>query len=403
MRRQVSIALAAVAAAAIAVPATATGYDDGGTTPVARPGLAGGVETGALGEPAALRARQGDGRRRLSGRRLGPRHRGRSPIRCCSPTAPRTSGSRPRTRSSSPPPPSSTSSGPTAGSRRASTCAAGSAGRATRWSAGDLVLVGDGDPAFGTGRFARGADQPATRVSELARNVAQAGVRRVKGRILADDTIFDRERRAGPDLSPLSGLSFNNGYEDGDYAKSPELVAAKGLKSALRKRGVRVGGRVGHANLPDRRARPQATGRDRLPDGAKLIEETNVPSNNFFAEMLLKRLGAGGGKRAPATAATSKVEALRRLGRHQGPGGRRLRPVAHATASRRSRSESCWSRWPPTSKSPRVRDSLPVAGREGRVADRMRGTAAEGNCADEDRDPRRGLGALRLLHAPAAT
>ena len=27
------------------------------------------------------------------------------------------------------------------------------------------------------------------------------------------------------------------------------------------------------------------------------------------------------------------------------------------------------------------RDSLPVAGREGTVADRMRGTAAEGNCA----------------------
>ena len=30
---------------------------------------------------------------------------------------------------------------------------------------------------------------------------------------------------------------------------------------------------------------------------------------------------------------------------------------------------------------PAFRDSLPIAGREGTVADRMRGTAAEGNCA----------------------
>ena len=80
---------------------------------------------------------------------------------------------------------------------------------------GDLVMVGDGDPAFGTARFARAHDQPVTRVATLAGNVAQAGIKRITGRVLADDTIFDRKRRAGPDLSPLSGLSFNNGYRRG--------------------------------------------------------------------------------------------------------------------------------------------------------------------------------------------
>ena len=112
------------------------------------------------------------------------------------------------------------------------------------------MIVGDGDPAFGTTRFARANDQPVTRVSELARSIAAAGIKKVSGRVLADDTIFDRERRAGPDLSPLSGLSFNDGYDGGGYAGAPELVAAEGLKRALRKRGVRVSGRVGHANLP---------------------------------------------------------------------------------------------------------------------------------------------------------
>ena len=34
-----------------------------------------------------------------------------------------------------------------------------------------------------------------------------------------------------------------------------------------------------------------------------------------------------------------------------------------------------------TDSAPAFESSLPVAGREGTVADRMRGTAAEGNCA----------------------
>src|SRR3954447_26593575 len=61
---------------------------------------------------------------------------------------------------------------------------------------GDLVIVGDGDPAFGTARFARAHDQPVTRVADLAAGVASAGIRRITGRVLADDSIFDRKRAA---------------------------------------------------------------------------------------------------------------------------------------------------------------------------------------------------------------
>ena len=119
---------------------------------------------------------------------------------------------------------------------------------------GDLVIVGDGDPAFGTARFARAHDQPVTRVSALARKVAQAGVTSIKGRVLADDTIFDRDRYASEDVSPLSGLSFNDGYDGGGYAHAPELVAARALKQALRKVGVHVDGRVGRAASIKRRS-----------------------------------------------------------------------------------------------------------------------------------------------------
>lgn len=245
----------------------------------------------------------------------------------------------------------------------------------------DLVLVGDGDPAFGTGRFARANDQPATRVSELARNIASAGVKRIQGRILADDTIFDRQRRAGPYLSPLSGLSFNNGYDGDGYARSPELVAAKGLKNALRKRGVPVKGRVGRANLAPATLRSQPLASVDSPTIAKLIEETNVPSNNFFAEMLLKRLAATSGRKGTRRRGNDLVEAF---ARSVGAG---LRSVDGSGLSRRNRvspervGRLLVAMAQDTENAAAFKGSLPMAGREGTVADRMRGTAAEGNCA----------------------
>jgi D-alanyl-D-alanine carboxypeptidase/D-alanyl-D-alanine-endopeptidase (penicillin-binding protein 4) len=246
---------------------------------------------------------------------------------------------------------------------------------------GNLVVVGDGDPAFGTARFARANDQPVSRVSDLARAVGRAGVRRVTGRVLADDTIFDRKRYDGPYVSPLSGLSFNNGYDGRGYASNPELVAAQALKQALRKQGVRVSGRVGRANVADAELERKPLADVASPRVAALIEETNVPSNNFFAEMLLKRLDAADGDRGSRRGGAAAVERFARSV------GTDVQAVDGSGLTRRNKA------------SPRevvqllvamarderdgaaFRNSLPVAGREGTVADRMRGTAAEGNCA----------------------
>ena len=246
---------------------------------------------------------------------------------------------------------------------------------------GDLVIVGDGDPAFGTARFARAANQPVTRVSELARDVARAGVRRITGRVLADDTIFDRERRAGPDLSPLSGLSFNDGYDGGGYAHDPELVAAEALKKALRKRGVSVDGRVGHADLSDSRLEREPLASVASPTVSRLIDETNVPSNNFFAEMLLKRLAAESGKRGTRVAGAAAVE------RFAHSIGTDVQAVDGSGLSRRNAVSPHevgkllveMARDPENGRA--FRNSLPIAGQEGTVGDRMEGSAAGGNCA----------------------
>jgi D-alanyl-D-alanine carboxypeptidase/D-alanyl-D-alanine-endopeptidase (penicillin-binding protein 4) len=247
---------------------------------------------------------------------------------------------------------------------------------------GDLVVVGDGDPAFGTAKFARANDQPVTRVSSLAGEIAKAGVKRITGRVLADDSIFDRKRAAGPDLSPLSGLSFNDGYDAaGGYARDPELLAARAMKQALRKRGVQVSGGVGHVNLPDSVTDRRPLASVASPSVATLIEETNVPSNNFFAEMLLKRLSAEDGSRGTRIDGAAEVEKFAKsvgtdvqavdgsgLSRRNSVSPQEVVKLLAAMARDRDNGEA-------------FRGSLPIAGREGTVADRMRGTAAEGNCA----------------------
>ena len=246
---------------------------------------------------------------------------------------------------------------------------------------GDLVIVGDGDPAFGTARFARAHDQPVTRASSLARAVARAGVERITGRVLADDTIFDRKRYDGPYVSPLSGLSFNNGYDGGDYASDPELVAAAAIKEALRKQGVEVEGRVGRADLPDAELDDEPLADVASPRVAALIEETNVPSNNFFAEMLLKRVGAADAKRGSRRTGSDAVE------RFAKSVGADVQAVDGSGLSRRNsvapqevvKLLTAMARDKDNARA--FRNSLPVAGKEGTVADRMRGTAAEGNCA----------------------
>jgi D-alanyl-D-alanine carboxypeptidase/D-alanyl-D-alanine-endopeptidase (penicillin-binding protein 4) len=249
--------------------------------------------------------------------------------------------------------------------------------------AGDLVIVGDGDPAFGTARFASANDQPVTRVSELAREISDAGVKRIEGRVLADDTIFDRDREASDDVSPLSGLSFNNGYDRGSYSSAPELVAAEALKDALRKLGVDVDGKVGHADLSSKVVQGKPLAAVDSPDVAALIEETNVPSNNFFAEMLLKRLGAEGGKRGTRKRGARKVEAFARslqikINAVDGSGVSRRNHVAAEEVGKLLVEMAGLN---DEDEAAAFADSLPVAGREGTVADRMRGTAAEGNCA----------------------
>jgi serine-type D-Ala-D-Ala carboxypeptidase/endopeptidase (penicillin-binding protein 4) len=264
--------------------------------------------------------------------------------------------------------------------------ARGETGPGGRALDGSLVLVGAGDPALGARSFARRHGLPLTPIADLATDIRQAGIRRVSGDLKVDDSVFDDRQgvgstgwHAGPYLSPLSGLSFNSGYRRGHYAGSPEKVAGQELKASLRRNGVRVEGRVGHGEArPDLLAQ-EPLARVRSPSIANLVTATNRPSNNFFAEMLLKRLAAEDDRVGTTKRGARKAERFARslamgddaadgsgLGRGNRASPRQVGSLLVAMLEQPAGSA--------------FRQSLPLAGREGTVASRMRGTAAEGRC-----------------------
>jgi D-alanyl-D-alanine carboxypeptidase/D-alanyl-D-alanine-endopeptidase (penicillin-binding protein 4) len=136
---------------------------------------------------------------------------------------------------------------------------------------------------------------------------------------------------------------------------------------------------VGRANLKGKALRRDPLGSVASPPVSSLIAETNKPSNNFFAEMLLKRLAAEGGKRGTRGRGSKRVEAFARSV------GTDVRAVDGSGLSRRNRASAeevgrLLVAMEEGDEAVAYSKSLAIAGRDGTLADRMRGTAAEGAC-----------------------
>jgi D-alanyl-D-alanine carboxypeptidase/D-alanyl-D-alanine-endopeptidase (penicillin-binding protein 4) len=252
---------------------------------------------------------------------------------------------------------------------------------------GNLVIVGDGDPALASQAFAHRNNLPLTPLGALARKLKKHGIRRVLGKVEADDTIFDRKRGvpttgvdASPgDMSSLSGLSYNAGTDGSHDAHSPELQAARALKAKLRQRGIRVKGGVSHGSLSAGALDHDPLATVASPRISNLVTATNRPSNNFYAEMLLKRLAASPDKKGTTSRGARLAEHFaKRLGApvqmENGSGLTRRnqaspKAVGHLLRAMARRPEHV-----------AFRRSLPLAAHQGTLSHRMGGTAAEGKC-----------------------
>ncbi len=254
---------------------------------------------------------------------------------------------------------------------------------------GDLYLRGAGDPSLGTpaflGAYLAGAGSS---IDRLAAGVRRQGITRVTGRVYADDTVFDRRRgvadsgfATSPYIGPLSGLSINAGFTNASFSRfssDPARLAAKSLVRSLGRKGVKVRDNVGLGKTPNRVRRLAA--RLTSPDMTWMSRVTNVNSNNFFAEMLLKHIGAEEGK-AGSTAAGARVVRQYAKARFDAV----VRPLDGSGLTFGNRSSAgdivkLLNRIRGTNFDSEFTDSLAVAGRSGTLADRMRGSEAEGRC-----------------------
>jgi serine-type D-Ala-D-Ala carboxypeptidase/endopeptidase (penicillin-binding protein 4) len=253
---------------------------------------------------------------------------------------------------------------------------------------GDLYLRGGGDPTFGSSAFVRyryggrGAS-----VSTLATQLARRdGIHRITGSVYGDESYFDSlrgEPSSNYAFDPylegtLSALAFNrgeSGHERGPHA--PAAYAAHELLRALESRGVRIGGHSGAAITPAGAA-PLAQAVS--PTISQLLGLMLPPSDNFFAETLVKDLGAryGGAGTTAAGAAVVRQTIAQLLGLHP--------HVVDGSGLSRGDETSPYEvadllvELAPSSLGEILRGDLAVAGRTGTLADRMRRTRASGRC-----------------------
>lgn len=247
---------------------------------------------------------------------------------------------------------------------------AGAAADADGVLRGDLWLHGGGDPLL-----------TASGLKRLASAVRAAGVRSVTGRIVGDESLFDQARSVGSwqagdsaYCGSLSALAVNEGWAGG---AQPALAAARLFRAALAGAGVKVAGQAASGRAPDGAV---TVAQLESPPLWRILMKMNKPSDNFIAEMLTKGLGrdfAGSG----STRAGLSVESafLRSSGftsrdfvLRDGSGLSPQDRLSTSTITRllllmddRFDFQSYWG-------------SLAIAGCDGTLAHRMRGTRAVG-------------------------
>ncbi len=253
---------------------------------------------------------------------------------------------------------------------------------------GSLYLQGGGDPALGTPAFYDSyLAGLGTNIFALVPQLKRAGIKAVTGRLFGDDTIFDRKRGVADSnyatsiyIGPLSGLDFNSGFagnsSSSHFSSDPAKLATQTLDNSMRHSGIRVSPTIALAKTPPD---AKSVAVVRSPPLSQIVNTTDVYSDNFFAEMLEKLLGARFGGAGTTAAGTRVVEAFAQsLGSeiHQIDG-------SGLTHGNRASPENVVKLLIGVRKSEigeEFIEDLALAGKEGTTAGRMKGTPAYGRC-----------------------
>lgn len=146
----------------------------------------------------------------------------------------------------------------------------------------NLYLKGKGDPVLQT-----------EDLEKLCNSLVQTGVKTIRGDIVVDETFFDTVRE-GPgwmwDDKPfqMSALSIRNLLPD-KHAENRAIACGHFLKSKLTQEGVSVKGNVVPGKIP---SEAESVAEHLSPPLSQLVKTMNKPSDNWIAEMLFKTIGA---------------------------------------------------------------------------------------------------------------
>ena len=173
----------------------------------------------------------------------------------------------------------------------------------TTWT-GDLVLKGYGDPTLSRAGL-----------MTLARQVRADGITRVTGHILGDESWFDARRMALGwkaafyinESPPLSALIVDRGWLGHYTSRDPALSAAQIVRADLIQVGVTVAHGAAHGTADDA-ATPLAS--IDSPALATIVHTMDRISDNFYAEMLVKELGAVQGSAGTTAAGVGVITGL---------------------------------------------------------------------------------------------
>jgi D-alanyl-D-alanine carboxypeptidase/D-alanyl-D-alanine-endopeptidase (penicillin-binding protein 4) len=253
---------------------------------------------------------------------------------------------------------------------------------------GDLFLRGGGDPSFGSAAFDKEAYGGGATMQQLVTSLLQAtGIKAVHGSIFGDESYFDSDRGTPatgnrPNAyveGQLSGLAYDAGFTSltqTSFQPHPTAYAAQALVSALRADHVSVpaSDHIAAGTTPGDAKQLAAV---HSPDIATLITLTNTPSDNFFAEMLNKGIGAkfGAGGTTAAGVAVVKTEIAKQFGIH--PAFNDGSGLSYSDHSTTIEVEALLAKMADDTD---FVNSLAVAGETGTLQFEMDGTDAQGKC-----------------------
>ena len=240
---------------------------------------------------------------------------------------------------------------------------------------GDVWLKGYGDPTLRTEDF-----------DAFAAALRERGVTRLAGDLIADGSLFDGPRYPPgwmwDDLdqafaAPVSALSLEgNASQSQAVQESPELRAALRLKERLAEAGIALAGTVRIGKAP---VEATVLFRHDSPPVSEIVRQVNKDSNNFIAETLVRQLGLQQASGSHAVGMAALRETLDEAGWPQGSyrlaDGSGLSRYDAVTPSQIATLLVAAARMPEANA---FMASLPVAGVDGTLATRMRGTRAQG-------------------------